>query len=351
MFNSISIIICTHNGKTRLEKTLPHVFNQDINPHSCSIEVLIIDNNSDEPIESWIYDFCNDINKSCVIRVIKEDKPGKANAVITGYDSAMGEILLMLDDDNWIPKHYIRTVIEIFNSNPQIGVLGSYGKPWFGSEIQPQWFKDFRRTFACYNFSGQVKEDRDRELRWAAGASIRKKIWDYLKINQFDFFNSKITGKPFGEDVELFDTIIMTGHLQFVDERLWFTHDLTGGRVTTENLSPLHEHAGKTYIASQIIRSIESDLIANKKPKFEEFFNLMIDRYETKNLNAISLYGIWRILIGKRKIATAQSKFYAQIFRKSLVKDLSERKLIYEAYFNSVLSLSDKIFRKFPLSE
>lgn len=119
--DKFSIIVCTYNpvesiftnclaSITAASDTFP--------PH----EVLLIDNNSTKPIESYPYvKLFLQSNPSA--RVIVEKTQGLTPARIRGLRESQGDFIIFVDDDNFIDTDYFSAAAGIFKRCPFIGAF------------------------------------------------------------------------------------------------------------------------------------------------------------------------------------------------------------------------------------
>jgi glycosyltransferase involved in cell wall biosynthesis len=241
----ISIIICTYNGGYRLQPTLEAIARQNIGKFE-NIEILLIDNASCDNTVELVQKYWENLSASIPLKIISEPRPGKANALITGYNEALYELMLLCDDDNWLQPDYLKTVIEIFNQHPDIGLLGGYGKAFFETGEKPEWFDKWENCYVCGKHHRQNGFLANRDYRiWGAGSVITKTVWNFIISNGFSFHNSTKGGKAIAEDAELSMAISFTGYKLYFDDRLRFTHDLRGGRITWKNLIAQQAANGK----------------------------------------------------------------------------------------------------------
>jgi len=232
----ISIIICVHNGASRIIPTLKALSEQNI-PSGISCELLIIDNGSTDSTGKVAFNYWNSIGSPFPLTILIEPKTGKANALVLGYNEAKYELLLLCDDDNWLQPDYCRTVFDLFTTYPEIGLLGGYGKALFETGEKPEWFDTWEQCYFCgkHHTRNGFLAPGNFSI-WGAGSVLRKTMWKFLRSNGFRFYNSTSGGKAITEDAELSIIITFTGHQLYFDDRLWFIHDLRGGRITWENL-------------------------------------------------------------------------------------------------------------------
>lgn len=245
----VSIIICTHNGSKKIIPTLDAIAKQSI-PVGVHCELLLVDNASTDSTSDIALNYWNSMNSSIPLRIIPELKPGKSHALITGYDAAKYELMLLCDDDNWLQPDYVKTVVEIYSEHPDIGLLGGYGHALLDPGEKPDWFDANEQTYVCGKYhqkNGFLKPLKNNI--WGAGSILRKKMWEFIRSNGFAFYHSREGGKALSEDAELSMAIMFTGHRMYFDDRLQFTHDLRGGRINRKSFIEMHEMTGKNRVA------------------------------------------------------------------------------------------------------
>jgi glycosyltransferase involved in cell wall biosynthesis len=117
----VSIIICSY-------KPEPVIFNRVLNAvarldaGSIDAELILVDNNSPEPIEEKFSGLLSTI--PIPLKVVRELKSGLTNARLAGFENSAGEILVFFDDDNEPDANYLIEVISAFRQFPNAGVLG-----------------------------------------------------------------------------------------------------------------------------------------------------------------------------------------------------------------------------------
>ncbi len=110
----VTALIDTYNHGRFIETAIESVLNQDF-PRA-QMDVLVIDDGSTDDTSERIKKFGDSI------RYIRKANGGQASAFNMGLDQAKGEIILLLDgDDWWLPKKTQRIVDE-FEKNPRAGM-------------------------------------------------------------------------------------------------------------------------------------------------------------------------------------------------------------------------------------
>lgn len=136
------IIICTHNRKKLLSRTLESL-NQSRLIENWNILVTIIVNACNDGTESFLnsYKLNQARQNSLPLRWVLEKKPGKSNALNTALKIIQAPIVSMIDDDHRVPIDYFQNIKMIFESYPDIDFFcGKILPDWTGDE--PSWVHD-----------------------------------------------------------------------------------------------------------------------------------------------------------------------------------------------------------------
>lgn len=255
----ISIVICTYNGKLRLPVTLQHLARQN---HKCQTEIILVDNASTDGTKEfadkwWDENGITEIAYSSFTQPI----PGKSYAQDMGYEHAQYEYLLVCDDDNWLSPNYVQDAFDIMESDAQIGALGGWCEAEFEVD-KPVWFDEQARYFAVATqgaASGDITNKKG--CLYGAGMVIRKSHW--LELNTLGF-NPLLTCRKgdtlsSGGDTEYSYVLRLLGYKMWFDDRLYFKHFMTKGRLNLHYVSRIR----KAMVESDFINSAYLDEIAN----------------------------------------------------------------------------------------
>lgn len=241
MKKGISVILCTYNGKARLEKTFEYLLQQKL---TIPAEVLLVDNASIDGTKSYSDTWWeNHHHPHLEYRSLSQPIPGKSYAQDLGYSEAKYEYLLVCDDDNWLCDDYLQTAFEVMESNASIGALGGWCDAAFESE-KPIWFDQFARFYAVGKQGSESGDITDKKgCLYGAGMVIRKSHWLALKENGFNHILSCRKGNSLssGGDTEYSFALRLLGYELWYDERLFFTHFMSDGRLNLDYLSRLRK--------------------------------------------------------------------------------------------------------------
>lgn len=231
----VSVIICCYNSATRLPETLKHLARQ-VMPPSVPWEVIVANNASTDDTAEVAIRVWQGLGQPVKLQVLHEPKPGKSFALETGFAAAKYEVIVTVDDDNWLDDSYLQTAFAVMNREPRIGVLGGCITAHF-EEPPPPWF---RYVQAAYAVGPQGRENGDatscKPTVAGAGMVLRKSAYDQLKARNFKLCvqgncGSKVVG---GEDQELCFAMVLSGYRTWYDDRLRLTHFIPKARLTRD---------------------------------------------------------------------------------------------------------------------
>jgi glycosyltransferase involved in cell wall biosynthesis len=123
----ITIVICTRNRASVLERVLAH-HHRYILPNGWEREYVIVNNGSTDRTNEVIEDFGR--KATFPVRLIVESRPGHSIALNSGCRAATGEIIAFTDDDA-IPAD--QWLAEIIRS------ISDLGNDWVYGPVRPLW--------------------------------------------------------------------------------------------------------------------------------------------------------------------------------------------------------------------
>lgn len=232
---SVSVIVCTYNGSTRIEACLSALIAQENAPE---YEIIVVDNCSTDNTSDLVKRKLSMFFPKDKWKVIRENNPGLINARITGIKAAKFEHVLFCDDDNLLSSNFLFLGANIFNSNKKIGVLGSLGIPKL-EILKPKWFDFYQKSFAC----GPQNENsglKSSPLAYVYGASsffLKKPLLELINLPYKFFLTGRFKGKTIsGDDLELCWLMKLMGYEIHYSNRLIFEHFIPFQRLSTDYL-------------------------------------------------------------------------------------------------------------------
>lgn len=112
----VTVLIDTYNHERFIEQAILSVLEQDIEPRD--MEIIVVDDGSTDSTPDIVRKFV-----PCV-RYIRKTNGGQASAFNVGIPLAKGEIIAFLDGDDWWARNKLRTVLEVFDRETDIGAVG-----------------------------------------------------------------------------------------------------------------------------------------------------------------------------------------------------------------------------------
>lgn len=111
----ISIITVNYNGEKTLKRTLESIYQQS---YSEKFEYIIVDGKSTDNSLKIIEEYQNKfLGRNVVYKWISEPDSGIYNAMNKGIALSSGEIIGILNSDDWYEKDTLKKVIENFEKN------------------------------------------------------------------------------------------------------------------------------------------------------------------------------------------------------------------------------------------
>jgi len=114
---TLSVVIVTYNPRRRvLEWAIDSIERQSFPKDQ--FELVIVDNNSDPPLEAAALER----GRSVRIRLVREPQQGNVFARCAGIVEARSDLIVFVDDDNYLAPDYLEKAVRIAREAPEIGV-------------------------------------------------------------------------------------------------------------------------------------------------------------------------------------------------------------------------------------
>jgi len=277
----ISVIICTHNGGSRLQKVFLHLEKQkDLD--DIHWEIIVVDNASNDNTVQVVTSYIKKTNLP--LKLTDENKKGLSNARRKGINISKYEYICFIDDDNWISPGFISSAYKIMSNHSDVGMCGGLGIADFESEA-PVWYSDYQSAFAVgpqSETAGYIMKDAG--YLYGAGCTLRRSAWNKLIINGFNYMLSgrKGTGLDSGEDMELCFALQLAGYKLWYDPEMKFEHFMPETRLTINHLKKLYKGFGKSDVVNDIYYSQFEHINNRKRVILENYFLcLLFNAYNT----------------------------------------------------------------------
>lgn len=168
----ISVVIPAFNEEKRIGTTLASLTQQKTKK---DFEVIVVDNNSYDNTYQIASSFKDKLN----LKVILEKKKGRGIARYTGFEKAVGDIILSTDADAKVPPHWIDSLSQEFSNKKTIAVTG----PCYIKDCSP-WTNFVFNHFWQFLCDGLYRLQHGHWCLMGFNFAIRKDA--YIKAGKFD---------------------------------------------------------------------------------------------------------------------------------------------------------------------
>lgn len=243
--SGVSIVICTYNGKARLEETLIHALRQST---SFPYEVLVVDNLSSDGTADWILEFASQYDQLSLIRIVEERNPGLSPARIRGIKESKYPLILFCDDDNWLTSNYLEVGKRRFEEFSELGALGGEGIPVFESD-KPEWFEQFSHSYAVGDLGMKSGVLPKGSAVYGAGCFFRRSALNELLEKGWESILSDRKGDMLssGGDLEFCYAIQLLDYRIGFEKNLKFYHFLEERRLNWDYYIKLKKGISKSF--------------------------------------------------------------------------------------------------------
>lgn len=156
----IAITTCTFNPDPEIFKKVLNSFSCLNFPDTIDVEGVIVDNNSQPPLNSFPYvqEF---LQKCNWFKLIVEPIQGKTNAVVRAVLDTTAEIIINFDDDNLPNEEYLLEVTRLIEKYPEVAIWGPGNiKVSFTGEVET-WVEKYALGFFQEKATQEIKIDRN----------------------------------------------------------------------------------------------------------------------------------------------------------------------------------------------
>jgi glycosyltransferase involved in cell wall biosynthesis len=177
--DQLSVIICTYNPNPNCFKKCLEAIEM-ASAQSQPLEILIIDNNSKEPVREIDY-VKTFLSQHSFAKVIDEQKQGLTPARLRGITESKGNTIVYIDDDNWIDPSFFSKGIEISSNYPHIGAWSGQVDLYFENEPEA-WTKKYWGLLVYRRFDDNRWSNFPyfpETMPCGAGLFVRRNVADY----------------------------------------------------------------------------------------------------------------------------------------------------------------------------
>jgi len=114
-----SVVIITYNGLELTRRCVDSILACD---DGCEIELIFVDNNSQDATPSYLRKFCRKNDEACA--VLNDDNRGFAAAVNQGMERARYEHIVVMNNDTVVSPGWLSGLVRHVQRDPSIGIIG-----------------------------------------------------------------------------------------------------------------------------------------------------------------------------------------------------------------------------------
>lgn len=261
----ISVVICTHNGATRLPAALRALARCRTDVPA---ELVVVDNaSSDATAETARRCWDGLPDAPFPLRVVEEPKAGLSFARRAGVEAASHEIIVFCDDDNLLAPDYLSVALEVMR-DPSVGAAGGCCTPVSDQELPPFFYK-FAEWYAV---GALALRPGELSAPWAclrgAGLVVRRRDLIFLyRIPGFPILSGRSGGSmDAGEDFEIAHCVALMGLRLIYDERLYFQHYIPSSRLHADYCEALMTGGQRGAYVVQLYAQVRG-LTARQDPR------------------------------------------------------------------------------------
>jgi glycosyltransferase involved in cell wall biosynthesis len=112
----VTVLIDTYNHERFIEQAITSVLEQDM--PMAEVEIVVVDDGSTDRTPEIVRRF------EPRVRLLRKPNGGQASAFNLALPQTRGEIVAMLDGDDWWAKQKLRRALETLEANPDVGIVG-----------------------------------------------------------------------------------------------------------------------------------------------------------------------------------------------------------------------------------
>ena len=242
---NISVIICTKDPRPDIfARVLESLDRQTISKDL--FEVIVVDNASQPPLD-------------LKVKVVREPTAGLGRARCTGIAQATGQLLVFVDDDNFLAPDYLERALEISQRESSVGLFGGICEAELEVPIA-KWKQPVLPYLGIRNEGDQpITKLADRWGKWepiGAGMVARRVVAErFVKMFE-ESADARALGRAgssllSGEDSLMARAAFREGFACSYQPALRLTHYLRASRLTVRYMSQVLEGHGRSFVLLQ----------------------------------------------------------------------------------------------------
>jgi cellulose synthase/poly-beta-1,6-N-acetylglucosamine synthase-like glycosyltransferase len=240
---SISIIVATRGRIDCLERLLESLCRVE-GRNEIDHEIIIANNSVDESVAREVDDLVGRFSQQAgSLRMVRENRKGKAFATNSAIAAAAGEIVAFLDDDVTVAPDWLPAIADFFTQHPFAAMQGTILLPP-EAERDPNVQRVYQRyrTICLFPARPAVKE-----IKTLTGANMAIRQETLARVGLFD---TRLGPGQSGtsDDTELAERILRAGERIACAPRAVVYHDVDWSRLTEDYFRFRHQQQGRSRL-------------------------------------------------------------------------------------------------------
>jgi GT2 family glycosyltransferase len=116
----LSVVVCTRNRVNKLKRCIDALLSVTT-PRDC--ELVIVDNDSTDGTSEYLESIDQKQFNRIYVKTQFEPKRGASAGKNKGWRTSNGGIVAFTDDDCYVSKDYVDSIVQVFDDDPRIGFL------------------------------------------------------------------------------------------------------------------------------------------------------------------------------------------------------------------------------------
>lgn len=206
----ISIILTSHNGASKLKRTLPAIF--EAMKKIDAAELILVDNASTDGTAQSLAGHTYESD----VRIITEPRKGKSFGLNRGLDAARGRLIVFADDDVRPVESWLKAYRDASARYPDHNVFAGQVRPdW--PHASPGWLRYLTDIGSSYGCTPLDREEGPCDYMQAKGANfmIRRSALEGTRFDEGNC-NYGAPGSVGGEDTQFIYEILRGDQMSVV---------------------------------------------------------------------------------------------------------------------------------------
>jgi glycosyltransferase involved in cell wall biosynthesis len=293
----VSIILCTYNpDRDLLEWALESIEQQTLS--RAQFELIVVDNNSDPSLSEETVKG----KRSMRLRLIREPRQGLSFARCAGITAAEADLLVFVDDDNYLDGDYLENAVRIAEKEPEIGLFGGIAKGVFERPV-PAWKEKLLPYLGVRDYGPEpITSKNEYWGKWepiGAGMVSRRDVGEeFVGMVEHSLMAGELGRKGqsllSGEDSLFARLANRLGYSCSYQPALKLSHFIKNSRLEYSHLAGTLKGHGRSYVLLQRVTGNEV-----QRPESMSMYHLLVRRFFSRirswGLRAGIIHWFWDV--------------------------------------------------------